>query len=118
MRALHRDLHLERARSCGGERLQNGRRSRMHEMHGLHQCLSQRCSLLRVWNTNDCRGQTKIETDPAKLFTDLAGRNLRGTDIPGEFPQCPRRLRSRSVSDVVRLRLCHYVSGPENMEAL
>ena len=49
MRALHRDLHLERPRPCGGEALQDGGRSGLHEMHGLHQRLPERRACTIGW---------------------------------------------------------------------
>ena len=55
MRPLHRDLHFERSRSRGSEGIQDGGRSRLHEMHGLHQRLPERRLVFRFWKT-DGRG--------------------------------------------------------------
>ena len=57
MRPLHRHVHFERSRSRGSEGLQDGRRSRLHEMHGLHQRLPERRLVFRFWKTRDRRPQ-------------------------------------------------------------
>ena len=62
MRALHRHLHLKRPRPRGGERIQDGGRSGVHEMHGLHQRLPERRFVFRLWETHD-RG-AQVERDP------------------------------------------------------
>ncbi len=52
VRPLHRHLHLERARARRGEAIRHGRRSRLHEVHGLHQRLPERRALLRLRKTH------------------------------------------------------------------
>ena len=52
MRPLHRDLHLKRVGARRGEAIRDGRRSRLHEVHGLRQRMSQRRSLFRFWEAH------------------------------------------------------------------
>ena len=70
MRPLHRDLHLKRVGARGGEAIRDGGRSRLHEVHGLRQRMSQRRSLFRFWEAHDPGSQ--IRCDPKKLLSDVA----------------------------------------------
>ena len=48
MRALHRHLHFKRSGARGSKTIRNGGRSGLHEMHGLHQRLSERRACILV----------------------------------------------------------------------
>src|SRR5437764_11020805 len=112
MRPLHGDLHVKRSCARRSKTIRNGCRSRLHEMHGLHQRLSKRRAVFWFWKA----GRRRSEIDGEKLFSELARRNRRGGRVSGELSCGLGCLSTRADVDGTWMCGYHDVSRAANLK--